>query len=755
MSLTTIPNPEDINNQLTFDAYIDTIEGDDGMIELRNPHLDMAAWKKSLRETTAVYGKLVAEDASYALIVVLLAHDHDQEKVYWNCVKLLEGKEISTAARYLRYDIEPVHNHIGVGGWVVARETVDLTLRFDVLMLMALGMMLVFFILLGFFGSWRDAIIGVGQIVAGLIWTRGSIPLLAELEFGVENEKVYILLVFTVLIVQGGSMILHKLHSYHEHLKGSSWQNRVNAWTEARGINSTIGFIAVISILGMLTLYVFEVRTMREMGVLAGFGLAYHTLFSLVVLPAAHLLFGGDKRKSTQTSRGLVQRWSKAVGSFVSRCVTFIQRMVCAGPNAWPLFGAAIIAVAVVLVVTGQVKVGTSPLDFIKGTHVWKTTTDLNRGPGSDSIEIMIEPYDLAAKLTPTKKVDLPMNADIEEAFDDFEDFGDGDEWDNVEIAVTSNYEVMRDATFLKAVRKLVKEIDSHPDVRSTSSITDSVHDVIVELTGGDILFPKSDGQAGDILTLIENASLPPQDIRNDLYGQHAVKVSAWVTVDNSETILALSEWLKGEVAERYPSLTLTFGGKTFLWAVQDKYITIGKPLNVAAGEILVILIVMCMFLYRNRKRARRLFGPMGPIRTSFVLATPLLFASACMVILMVLVSIRLDQANAVIMAMALGASIDFAIYYADEYHQAIVLGKTWREAIAFAFEKSGKPIFEDVMMNAVCFLPLIASSFKPVAMIGWQTALMVIFAGFGSLVIMPAMLRWCHKGQKTALASE
>jgi predicted RND superfamily exporter protein len=107
----------------------------------------------------------------------------------------------------------------------------------------------------------------------------------------------------------------------------------------------------------------------------------------------------------------------------------------------------------------------------------------------------------------------------------------------------------------------------------------------------------------------------------------------------------------------------------------------------------------------------------------------------------MMWLDIPLDVATAIITALAINASVDFAIYYVIAYMDALT--KTDRDnAIILTMKGKGEIIINDIVLNAACFSPLIASSFTPISRLGWMMVVMIIACGIGSLVVMASLLR-------------
>jgi predicted RND superfamily exporter protein len=177
-----------------------------------------------------------------------------------------------------------------------------------------------------------------------------------------------------------------------------------------------------------------------------------------------------------------------------------------------------------------------------------------------------------------------------------------------------------------------------------------------------------------------------------------------------------------------------------------DKYIREGKPWNVVSSQWIVVVVCAFWIIWRNHRfihrdpQERRLRA----WRTGLIISVPFVFASAVIVLVMVMLRVPLDQATACITALAINAAIDFSLYYVADYQTALLHGKDLRASLQYALLTKGRIIVIDIVLNVLCFAPLMTSTFIPVARMGWIMIVMLLACGFGSLVILPALLPWC-----------
>jgi predicted RND superfamily exporter protein len=122
-------------------------------------------------------------------------------------------------------------------------------------------------------------------------------------------------------------------------------------------------------------------------------------------------------------------------------------------------------------------------------------------------------------------------------------------------------------------------------------------------------------------------------------------------------------------------------------------------------------------------------------------MSVPFVFASALMLCVMVALEIPLDGATAAITALAINASVDFSIYMADAYQEGQATHGTHAGAVRHALSSKGRIVLADMLLNVVCFFPLTFSRFVPIHELGWIMMVMLLACGFGTVVLMPALL--------------
>ena len=695
ISLSEIPDYHDTGEALLDDPYITPAL-------FINDDFDLAAWKERIRQDPTVYGLLVSRNFDWAAVVRYLPPEYDETREFRRTVEFLEGHEIPWWEWLWKTDIFPQDPRIMVGGWSIGRGLIDQAFIVDTILLIALGTLLTLPIFTAAFGSLPDALLGIGCVILpSLLWVRGSIGILEVL--GVEvKERVYLLLAYANCVVQGVSFVLHKFSAFQESFTSVSEE----AWKFARTVDSLIGITAAIAILSFGTLWWFQVLTIREMGLLSALGVGYSYFLVVFILPALHLLCG---RKAVPQERGKEAPegiFSSILERFVEGCtwlVTNFPPRLTAWVAGWTVI--SLFSAATLLIYPGHFLVTRShPLEFVEGTLVHQTGLFLNQpqNVGFDFLEFLVEP-------------------------------------------TNGTNSGLYDPEFLKRAWAYQQDLKQLSGVREVSSVLNVLHRIAQESYKKSL--PTTTEEITGAFFLLEsrlNSALTAQ-----LYFPRGLRLSASHTSDDSQAWRILQEQALILAHERYPELHLSIFGRVALYPRLDAYIVYGKPLNLFSSQWVIIVCCFLLIVRKNRlekshRRSQASPPLLSPWWGGFVMSVPFLFATAVMVLLMVTFQIPLDVATAAITALAINASIDFAIYFVDAFQEGLARSEEATAALVFALRTKGKIILEDLLLNSLCFAPLLTSHFLPIRQLGWMMGVMLAACAIGTLVFMAALLPRC-----------
>jgi predicted RND superfamily exporter protein len=716
LSISCVPRYRDNGEELLNNPYVtdEIIKG------MARDKASVEQWKADVAEDPTVYGLLIGRNFDYAAVAVLLPRGFDEIGVFRRIAEFLEQKKIPIYWWYFKTDIHPAekYKNVTVGGWTAARGLMDAALLSDTFKLSAVGILIVGLAFYLSLRSKKQALIAVLVILVCFAWTRGSIGLLQKLGFHV-YERVYFLFVYTCIIVSGISFAAHKFESYNEVRKEHVQWTPDQAWKQAGLlVNGMIWVTGVIAIVNFAGLYQIGIRGILEVGLFSALGIMYLLFLVFLFLPALQMLMGAEAPgNNANRNYRTTLWWDRLLQTIPCWCYNLLdpcperafehrKRAQAAIKLSLAVagFAAVIVALDYIPGFTKDfqfLKIMSRPMDYLPGTIVHRASEILNKDGsyGFDRISIMA----------------LPKN-------------GGG----------------IYDYDFISKADRLRRGIGSVPDIREVNSVLDTLKVIGRESYKTDL--PQSSSEIHDALQMVE-WDLGPQ-VKEQLWFDEGLVLMASFAANDSNKAGGMLQSIVELAEKQFPDLEVFPFGKTAIFPQVDKYIREGKPLNVFSSQWMVIVICALWIILRNHRTVRnqaRSLELMG-WRTGFAVGVPLLFASGVVVLVMVVLRVPLDQATACITALTINAAIDFSLYLVADYHSALLSGKDLRGALRYALPERGKVIVMDIVLNALCFAPLMMSRFVPVARMGWVMIVMLVTCGFGSLVLLPAILPWCVK---------
>ncbi|MFA6550977.1 MAG: hypothetical protein WCV41_00385 [Patescibacteria group bacterium] len=702
LSLSTAAHYQDVNGELKSEPYI-TDE------TLSDPQLDLAAWKEAVKQDAGVYGLLIGRNFDYAQVVLFLPVGFDEDKIFWQIVELLEGRSISKIERYFKSNIYPSGDFAEIlpAGWVIGRGLTDAALLGEVLKLSTIGLFLtgvLFFIQLR---SLRQALIATSVVALSFLWTRGAIGLMQITGIDV-YERVYILLVFTAQIVAGISFAEHKFAHYQKMRTAFPNASRAEVWGKTKTVHEMISVTAIIAILNFATLYQIGVRGIMEVGLLSALGIVFLLAFTFWLLPALHIIIGGEAKIGKCSC--LSVWWDALLGKIISGICRLLnlrdEQTFNPRKRGWQAIAVIIVfaVIATSLIFSGGLIIRTKPLEYIHGTTVYQASEFLQTSGryGFDRISFLVRSKKTTNNFTPE---------------------------------------------FIAEADRFQKELQKLPNFREVNSVLDTTSIVARESYHHQL---QTTQEVHDALQLIE-WDLDPLIKEQLWYDGGLVMFASTNTMDDSNSMGESCDAII-RLTDKFPNLEILPFGKVPAYPRADKYIREGKPINLLTSQWLVMLVYVLWVGWRNRGNvAVRL----GAWKTGIVMSTPFIFATSAIAIVMIICRVPLDQATACITAFAINAASDFGLYPMDECRKLLQKGLKIKEALRKALGEKGKIVLTDIFLNCLCFAPLMLSSFIPVQRLGWVMIVMLLACGFGSLVLMPALLPWCVRPHPNPLLNK
>ncbi len=706
LSLATTPEFRDTGEFLLDTPYVNDVT----VTSFSSPS-QIEEWKSHVAGDASVFGLLAGKDFSWTSVVRYLPPGYDEIKEFRRTVEFLEGREIPLWEWLWKKDIVPHESGVAASGWTMGRGLIDQGLNVDICFLILLGVVFTLPIFWVTLGSLRAAVLcGSVMVLGGFVWTRGAMGLLGV------PERVFSLLAYASVIVQGTSFALHKFSA----LKESGEEDRKAGWRKACEVDGLILTTALISAFGFVTLWSFGLKPIRELGVSATLGVVWLFFLATVFLPAFDVLTASPTLEEDHSASHLLSGTTKCAPSFLSlylqKCAALYERLFarCINAAMWladgsrpfiVLAGTGGLFVFVVLMFWhGGVPSRTRALEFIRGTSVEREARFLNQpgNVGFEFLDLLVEPRQ-------------------------------GEE--------------IKDPHFLARAWELQTQLKTISGSRETTSILGTVQQISHESFQKPL--PETAEEASTVFLLIENRLTP--GMQRQLYFPGGVRISVSYGTDDSVELGRFRDAVLELAHRSFPDLNVNVFNKVPLYPQVDKYVREGKITNIFSSQIGIAL--LCGFiLWRYNRRLHTL--RLAPVWGGLVMSLPLFFATAVMGLIMWFFQISLDMATASIGALTINAATDFSLYFVLTY-QRLLNDSSPREALRKTIEGEGKLILADCLLNACCFLPLISSHFSPVRQLGWMMGVMLVACAAGSLLLMAALLPACVAQKEKASSEE
>ena len=295
-----------------------------------------------------------------------------------------------------------------------------------------------------------------------------------------------------------------------------------------------------------------------------------------------------------------------------------------------------------------------------------------------------------------------------------------------------NNNKLLQQPEMLNWMAKLEKDMMVQGLVGKVNSLTDIVKTVNRELYSGhdkDFIIPQtSDGVAQTLLQY--QSSHRPNDLWHFVtkdYQQGLV----WLQMtsgDNQHTTKVVN-WVN-QYIEQNPApfdIKINWAGKSYLNIVWQEAMVAGMLDSLFSSFIIVFL--MMVLLFRS-------------IKYGILAMLPLTFTITMIYGLIGWAGKSYDMPIAVLSALTLGLSIDFAIHFLQRARALEKSLGSLTQALMLMFDEPAKAISRNAIVIAIGFTPLLLSPLVPYITVGIFLASIMLLSALVTLVLLPALLK-------------
>jgi uncharacterized protein len=270
--------------------------------------------------------------------------------------------------------------------------------------------------------------------------------------------------------------------------------------------------------------------------------------------------------------------------------------------------------------------------------------------------------------------------------------------------------------------------------------LSDIVKTVNRELYSGeetDFVIPAT--RQGVAQTLLQfQSSHRPQDLWHFVSSDYQ-KSLFWLQMtsgDNQHTSDVV-QWVNNYIAENPApmNISVNWAGKSYLNIVWQDAMVSGMAASLLSS--FVIVFIMMIVLFRSFK-----YGMLAML--------PLTFTITMIYGLIGWMGKAYDMPIAVLSALTLGLSIDFAIHFLQRSRELINETACVLKAMNQMFEEPSRAISRNAIVIAIGFTPLLFSPLVPYITVGFFLASIMALSALVTLILLPAILMHTEKSSKS-----
>lgn len=283
----------------------------------------------------------------------------------------------------------------------------------------------------------------------------------------------------------------------------------------------------------------------------------------------------------------------------------------------------------------------------------------------------------------------------------------------------------------LTYVEKVQQALANSGLVGKTMSLADITKKIYYELLGGDRVnnvIPETKEAVAQCLISFEN-SHKPDDLWHLTTPDYS-KVNIWLqlkTGDNKDMSKVVA-YVQNYIRNNPPPMKMTYdwAGLTYINVVWQNNMVKGM-LNNFLGSFIIVLFMM-LFLFRS---------PLKALLSMIPLTVTILFIYS----LLGFFGKDYDMPVAVLSALTLGLSVDFAIHFIQ---RSIEVQETTKNAVSTLqtmFTGPGRAIIRNALVVAIGFLPLLVAPLVPYKTVGFFMFGIMAVSSFATLFILPSII--------------
>lgn len=291
--------------------------------------------------------------------------------------------------------------------------------------------------------------------------------------------------------------------------------------------------------------------------------------------------------------------------------------------------------------------------------------------------------------------------------------------------------EIFIEPEMLRYIENLQDHMLQNGYVGKTTSLADLVKKIYYELLGGDKsnnVIPSTKAAVAQCLISFEN-SHKPDDLWHFTTPDYS-KLNIWVQLKSGDNkdMDQVTRYVADLMRRSPPPFPVKthWAGLTYINVVWQNNMVVGMLKNFLGSFVIVVF--MMLFLFRS---------PVKALISMIPLTATILFIYS----LLGFWGKDYDMPVAVLSALTLGLSIDFAIHFIQRAIEIHGDDGNWQDTSRKMFGGPGRAIVRNALVVAIGFLPLLAAPLVPYKTVGFFMFFIMAVSSVATLFILPALI--------------
>ena len=688
-----------------------------------------------------IRGTLVSEDGRAAAIYVPVERKRDSRRIAGEIEAIVAGFD----------GTEQYH----VTGLPVAEDTFGVEMFTQMAVTAPLAGLVVLLLMWFFF---RSLVLVAAPMILAIVTIVATMGLMVGLGFTVHIMSSMIPIFLMPIAVVDSVHILSEFADRYARIG----DRRETVRKVLDDLRTPMLYTSLTSAAGFASLALAPIPPVRVFGIFVAVGIIIAFALTLTLIPAYIAMLSDasiEKLRTRDVSRdnaGLLARLLGGVGAWTQ-----------ASPRVAVALTVAMIAVSVLGI--SRIEINDNPVRWFRPDHkirvadrvlnehfagTYNAFLVLQAGDASEDRDALIADVrayleaaadggpDLTgawSEATVSAAAELaPVDALVDEVFSRLDEADDDDEvalWDEVLVRLEdgqSALKIFQTPEGLGYLEGLQGALAASGLVGKSNGLPDIVKTVHRELRESDPeYFTVPATSAGVAQTLLSyQSSHRPDDLWHFVTPDYrAANVWLQLKSGDNQDMLRVTEAVDAHLANTPPpdGVSVNWAGLTYLNVVWQQDMVSGMLRALLGG--FAIVFVMMLLLFRSVSFAALAMLPLS-VTIGFIYGV------------IGLVGKDYDMPVAVLSALTLGLSIDFAIHFLQRARAIHAETRDWRGTIDRLFAEPARAISRNAIVISVGFLPLLTSSLVPYQTVGFFLAAIMAASAVVTLVLLPSMMQ-------------